>query len=182
MSKKKSKKNGRKPAQEDPVTVPDVSDIADSEPRYSVDGVHQILASRKLPSHPETIKRWIADGKLKAYKHGYHWRIKQSALDEFIKRQENPDYEAESKDEQGRGEEENYAMWLAAPTSLGLGDLCLYMGHLSRLLARLVDAPPLKLKIRDERYAFDETSATARVTAMRAELNRRSPPRRGHAS
>ena len=40
-----------------------------------------------LKVEPDTIRRYLRDGKLKGFKVGNHWRIKEEDLQEFIENQ-----------------------------------------------------------------------------------------------
>jgi excisionase family DNA binding protein len=42
--------------------------------------------AEKLKVDPETVRRWLQDDKLKGIKMGKAWRIRESALIEFMKR------------------------------------------------------------------------------------------------
>ena len=44
-------------------------------------------AATQCNVHTETVKRWIASGKLPAFKLGGHWRIRPEQVDAFLKAQ-----------------------------------------------------------------------------------------------
>lgn len=46
-----------------------------------------VEVAEKSGVHRETVKRWIAEGKLKAFKLGGHWRIRPEHVAEYLKAQ-----------------------------------------------------------------------------------------------
>ncbi len=58
--------------------------MADQEGRF--EGVEEI--AERLLVDPQTVRRWIKSGKLKAYKPGREYRIKSTDLEEFLETRE----------------------------------------------------------------------------------------------
>lgn len=59
---------------------------------YTVEEIAELLRTS-----PRTVRTWIAAGKLRAFKAGQQYRIRQSALDEFMQKGES---ESIDEDEQ----------------------------------------------------------------------------------
>lgn len=43
--------------------------------------------AKKCDVHPETVKRWIGSGKLRAFKLGGHWRIRPEHVTAYLRAQ-----------------------------------------------------------------------------------------------
>lgn len=73
--------------------------MADQEGRF--EGIEEI--AERLLVDPQTVRRWIKSGKLKAYKPGREYRILSSDLDEFLEARSFPKAQAPLPEaEQGR--------------------------------------------------------------------------------
>jgi excisionase family DNA binding protein len=82
MTKKSTAKRARKPTAAERAKQQAGAQLADAARSLTV-----VEAAAKGDVHPETVKRWIASGKLQAFKYGGHWRIRPQQIEEFLRAQ-----------------------------------------------------------------------------------------------